>query len=299
MPSVFCGETSLFGMRVAFESSHPEALHTAISVLKWNNAASNSSAQSVTIVLVADEVNPPGADRLRIEGSRLVVARDRILLEADGERGRGSCRFPLAAMGSEAFDEAITTTVLFLVAQAGRTPVHASAVIVGGRAVVLAGRSGSGKSALAMAANRAGLSVLSEDSVFVQREPSFCVWGLGGAIHLLDKDALAGFGGGTRLRAGRLKRAVPMTLHQCKADDAVLCVLAPGERVTLEGLDPEDAVQELTEAPEPGYEFYGSRMKDAIRAIANRGCWWLTLSKDPNAAIATLIGAFSGGGNRG
>jgi hypothetical protein len=203
------------------------------------------------------------------------------------------CTFPVAAVNSEAFAEAINTIVLFLVARAGRIPVHASAIIIDDRALVLAGRSGSGKSALAMAANQAGLPVLSEDSVFVQLEPSFFLWGLPEAIHLLERDAPPGIEGATRVRRGRVKRAYPVANCRTGADNGVLCVLAQGDRVTLEPSDREQAVRALTQRPEPGYDFYGRRMEDAVRAIAARGCWRLSLSKDPKAAITTLVEAFS------
>lgn len=292
MPSSFCGEIRLFGIRVALECDHPAVLQKALSGIgRWNNAAPCSSSEVVTIALVADDANA-SSDRFEVRGKRLETARNAIRIEADGERGFGTCWFPFSAIGKEALDDAIKTAILFLVAQAGRTPIHASSIIVGGRAVVLAGRTGSGKSTLAMAAHQLGLPVLSEDSVFVQTEPSFCVWGLGGAIHLLDDDAPRGFAG-TRVRSGRLKRTFPITAHQARADEAMLCVLAPGERVMLTKLDPKEAVQALTEMPEPGYDFYGSRMERAIRAVADGGCWRLTLSKQSDAAIAALVHSFS------
>ena len=49
----------------------------------------------------------------------------------------------------------------------------------------------------------------------------------------------------------------------------------------------------LTEAPEPGFDYYGAQFERAIRAIAAGGCWRLMLSGDPDAAIATLIAAFA------
>jgi energy-coupling factor transporter ATP-binding protein EcfA2 len=166
-------------------------------------------------------------------------------------------------------------------------------VIVADRAVVLAGSSGSGKSTLALAGSRAGLPVLSEETVFVQTAPSFCVWGLPGAVHLLETDIANGVSGKVRVRSGRVKQAIPIGWHRCMAEDAVLCMLERGEKVGIERFDPEEAVRMLTEGPEPGYDFYGSRAEEAIRAIANRGCWRLMLSRDPDAAIATVIAAFS------
>lgn len=294
MPSSFCGEAAIFGIRVAIQSDGHDVLQAALSVLrKWNNPAPQSSSESVAIALIADDASPTMVDSLRIRGMQLQSVQDGISIEADGLRGWGTCRFPPSTATGEAFEDAIRTVVLFLVAQRGRIPVHASAVVVGGRALVLAGRSGAGKSALAMAANRRGIAVLAEDTVFVQTEPSFCLWGLGGAIHLLEADAPPGIEE-TRVRSGRLKRAVPIASHQQKADEAVLCVLTHGEQAMLEQFDPEGAVRLLTQVAEPGYEFYGSRMDDAIRAIASRGCWRLTLSKDADAAIAALVRSFSG-----
>jgi hypothetical protein len=293
MPSRFCGETALFGIRVAFESNHAEALSAALARFRQWNCAESLSPASVYIALVADEEKGTAADCTRIEGRRLDIVDDGVRLCADGEEGRGMCTFPAAAAKSQALTEAINTIVLFLVAQAGRIPVHASAIVVDGRALVLAGRSGSGKSALAMAADQAGLPVLSDDSVFVQLEPSFCLWGLPEAIHLSEKDGPPGIEGATRIRGGRVKRAYPTTNCRTRADSGVLCVLAPRDRVTLEPLDREAAVRTLTQQPEPGYDFYGRRMEDAVRAIAAGGCWRLSLSKDPKAAIRALVEAFS------
>ena len=52
-------------------------------------------------------------------------------------------------------------------------------------------------------------------------------------------------------------------------------------------------VATLTAAPEPGFDYYGAQSERAIRAIAAGGCWRLTLSGDPDAAITALIDAFT------
>ena len=90
------------------------------------------------------------------------------IVTADTARRHGACAFPSGAEAGEAFAEAINTVVLFLVAHAGRTPVHASAFMRRDMAVVLAGRSGAGKSTLALAALKAGFPILSEDTIFVR-----------------------------------------------------------------------------------------------------------------------------------
>jgi hypothetical protein len=293
MPSTFSAETTLFGIGISFQSNDPEALRHALSAFPQEDCTGSSGERPVRIVLVADEANVPTVDSSQINGRRLEVVDQGLTVKADGERGRGICIFQPVAVGSEPFANAINTVVLFLVAQAGRIPLHASAVIVHGRVLVLAGRSGTGKSALAMAADRAGLPVLSEDTVFLQLQPSLCVWGRAEFAHLSEKDVPAGVAGGIRVRSGRVKRAIPI-LHRCrKADRAMLFLLTGGDRVVFQRLDPEDAVRELTRNPEPGYEFYGARQEEAIHALAAKGCWQLSLSGDPNEAIAALVRAFA------
>jgi len=293
MPSTFSAETTLFGIGVSFQSNDPEALRRALSAFPQEDGTGSSGARPVHIVLVADDANVPSVDSLQIDGRRLEVVDDGITVKADGERGRGTCIFRPIAVDSEPFANAINTVVLFLIAQAGRIPLHASAVIVHGRALVLAGRSGTGKSALALAADRAGLPVLSEDTVFLQLQPSLCVWGRAEFVHLAEEDVPAGVAGGIRVRSGRVKKAIPI-LHRCRrADRAILFLLTEGDRVIFQKLDPEDAVRALTRDPEPGYEFYGAHLEEAIRALAAKGCWRMRLSTEPDEAIAALVRAFS------
>lgn len=282
----------MFGVGIVFQSNHAEALRRALSAFPQEECAGSSCGQLVHIVLVADDSDVAPIDFRRITGRRLEVVDGGTAIKADGESGRGSCVFHPAAVNSEPFANAIDTIVLFLVAQAGRIPLHASAIIVHERALILAGRSGSGKSALAMAADRAGLPILSEDTVFVQLRPSFCAWGRAEFVHLSENDAPSGVRGGVRVRSGRVKRAIPI-VHRChKADRTMLFLLTHGDRVIFRRLGPENAVHALTRDLEPGYDFYGAGMEEAIRALAAGGCWQLSLSKDPDEAIAALVRSF-------
>jgi hypothetical protein len=52
------------------------------------------------------------------------------------------------------------------------TPVHCSAVVSGGRGVLICGASGTGKTTLAYACARSGLQVLSDDVVHVRMDPA-------------------------------------------------------------------------------------------------------------------------------
>lgn len=295
MPSGFFGNTTVLGIDISFESDSEQALNVALAIFPGtNDRASSSPRPSVYVVLTAIHADDASAVEHRITGKQLHIARRGITLKADGESCSGICSFCMDVTDSEIFREAINTLVLFLVAQTGRTPVHASAVMIGDCAYVLAGRSGSGKSLLALAAQRVGLPVLAEDTVFVQLHPSFRVWGLAERIYVRENDAPPGSQGQMRLRSGRLKRGLPITRIQHSADKSALCVILRGDRVTLDPLSPDRAVRALKDRAEPGYNFYGTRMEEAIRAIAAGGCWQLVLSRDPDAAIAALIDRFVG-----
>lgn len=293
MPSGFLGSATVLGSGVVFESNVLEALNAALEIFPSPADCSDAAPEApVYIVLAANHTSHIPPREHRICGKRLHIAHAGISLEADGEHGCATCTFCLDAIGTALFRETVHTAALFLVAQRGRTPVHASAVVIGNCACVLAGRSGSGKSSLALAANSAGLPVLAEDTVFVQLDPALRIWGLAGDVHILENTAPPGTEARTRLRSGRLKYAVPIARARPSADSATLYVLARGDQVSLDPLPPETAVRMLTSEPESGYEFYGHRMEDAIRAIAGGGCWQLTLADDPNAAIARLIENF-------
>jgi hypothetical protein len=293
MPSGFFGRAVVLGIGVVFESNIPDALNSALEVFPdCNDDGTALPAPPVYVVLTADHHTHTPTREHQVCGKRLRIADNGIRILADGECGRASCSFRVDVIGSELFREAVSTATLFLATHRGRVPVHASAVLIGDHAYVLAGRSGSGKSTLALAGTRAGLPMLAEDTVFVQLEPAFRIWGASGHIHVFEKDAPAGTVARPRLRSGRLKLAVPIGDVRYSGNKAVLCVIAHGESVRLEPLSCDDAVDQLTGKLEPGYDLFAPRMEEAIRAIAVGGCWRLTLSQDSDAAIAALIDSF-------
>jgi hypothetical protein len=286
------GDTSLFGIRVMFDAGNRDLLATALALFPRNDDALGC-VDSVYVVLRTYDVNERVAESALLAHRQLSIVRDGIFLQVDGERGRGACVFPREAVASDAAKDAITTTVLFLVAQTGRIPVHASAVMLGETAIVMAGKSGAGKSVMALAANRMGLPVLSDDTVYVQMSPRFRVWARPHAIHVFEKDVADDAQGEMRFRTGRWKRGVPVAVPRGSADRSALCVLARGERVTLEAMRIEEAVDALTRMPEPGFDVYGQRAEAAMRALAKGGCWRLTLASNPDAAMSAVIAALA------
>ncbi len=292
---------SLFGIRVEFESNSEEAIAIARECISRGNQTlfSNADERTIYIVLTMYDVNrPPAQDREHVDSTSLTLNFEGVKVWANPLSGRGMCEFPPGSEHGEPFSEAINTVALYLVAQAGRIPVHAAAIMLEDVAVVLAGSSGAGKSSLAMAAAQAGLDVLSEDTVFVQCEPKLRLWSRTEAIHVFENDAPAGAEGGMRLRSGRWKKVLPLATRRDYADSARLCVLARGDELSLKPMVADDAIIALTANPEPGYEFYGARAVEAVRLLAEQGAWQLTLSRSPREAIALIRQVFAPGDSR-
>jgi hypothetical protein len=290
MPSEFAHHAalSLFGVRVRVESNSESAIIAAQGRISLGEQADslNDDQETVYIVLSSYAVNEPRercADG--VNANSLYLAFGQITVRADAESGRGICEFPDDCEFDRVFAEALDTIVLFLVAHAGRIPIHASAFMLQDTAIVLAGPSGSGKSTLALAAAQVGLTVLSEDTVFVQPAPKLRLWSRTEAIHVFEKDAPAEASGAMRYRSGRWKKILPVHKPQNFADKAVLCVLSAGYGLSLTPMAPNDAVTAVTANPEPGFDLYGARSVEAARLLAGHGAWRLTLSKSPRDAI--------------
>jgi hypothetical protein len=184
--------------------------------------------------------------------------------------------------------EVLDPLLFFLLAQSDRTPVHAAGVMIGDRAVALAGPSGSGKSTLALAAMEQGLAVLSDDTLYIQLRPQLRVWGVRRPLHVFPHDAPR-FTGAVRLRRGKLKTVVPLgsAASRPHADKAALVVLRRGEALDLAPLDCEEALSSLGPL-EPGFDLFAEESAEALNALAQGGAWRLTLTQDPGAAIDVL-----------
>jgi hypothetical protein len=298
MPSGFPHRAafSLFCVRAIIESNSENALRAALACFSRSESGdvSNADALTIYVTLKVYDVHEHREINSKFTSANAVcVSFDGVSVRADPESGHGVCELVEGDEVGVSFREAFNTVVVFLVAQAGRIPLHASAFMLGNRAVVLAGRSGSGKSTLVLAAARAGLRVLSEDTVFVQLSPKLRLWSWMEAIHVFERDAPGSQEGSMRFRSGRWKRGIPMNDRQDFADDALLCVLEHGCRVAISSITALEAIDALTAAPEPGYEFYGARSVDAATALTRNGAWRLTLSKEPRDAVALICRTFA------
>ena len=185
--------------------------------------------------------------------------------------------------------EVLDPLVLFLAARRGRVPLHAAAIECAGLAILLMGPSGAGKSSLALAADRAGWTVLAEDTVFVQRESSFKVRGLPGPAHLLPCDS-GELSAGVRFRNGKLKQAIPLRNSQpgwLVASRATVCLLDRGEAVGLDRVEPFEALRQMGRL-ESGFDLLADDIRAVSELLARDGAWRLTLSTNPAEAIECL-----------
>ncbi|MGH7551764.1 MAG: hypothetical protein ACREMQ_01895, partial [Longimicrobiales bacterium] len=195
-------DAPVLGIPVRYESNSPTVIAIAESVFgQWRTLdrtpelIASRSAQIRVMVVDGEEgheehapfrYHVPDADRV------IVTTRGSVGL-ADGRRREGVIyATPALVRDREHFRynmlEAVTLAVL---SRQDRTPFHAAALMRGDTALLLAAPSGLGKSTLAYAGARAGLKVLAEDLVFLQRRP-LRVWGWPGALHL-PADAAAHF----------------------------------------------------------------------------------------------------------
>jgi hypothetical protein len=221
---------------------------------------------------------------ITVEGSRLRLSGRGISGCADAAARKATAVVPSEIVNDPAaFADLLDTLLLFILTRNGRSPVHASAFMLGERAVVLAGRSGSGKSTLALAAAEGGHAVLSDDIVFVQQQPKFAIWGFPRPIHVFADDAPEGQHA-MRIRAGKVKAALPLAKAALKAEKCALVLLDRGTDLALDPIDPCAAIESLMDL-DPGFDLLERESREALAALAAGGAWRLTLSDDPRAAI--------------
>lgn len=194
--------------------------------------------------------------------------------------------------------EALT---LALLTQSDRMPLHAAALARDGRALLLAGPSGVGKSTLTWTAARAGWAVLAEDVVYVQTRPSLRVWGLPGHLHLPPEVAsrIPGLHATPAVRLPNGKTKVAIDLARLGAlpsvplsDEVVVCILSrTGGDAALERLSPADTTRRLENEGESGFDVFADRIRPALATLAAGGGWHLDLGDDAADALPLLVRA--------
>lgn len=181
--------------------------------------------------------------------------------------------------------------------QVGLMAVHGSALVRNGRAVLLRGPSGTGKTTLAYAGARSRFQALAEDVVWIDLETG--IWrGLPWFFHLLPEAArlfpeLEGLPAVLE-SAGKIKLEVDLdtvrpgsTAAEAEPGPVVLLERAPGRGSTLEPLAPPEALEAWRRCPaglEEDFPGYDGRVADLLRD----GAWRLRLGSDLEETLDLL-----------
>jgi hypothetical protein len=164
------------GFPLAIETNSPEVL--AAAAVSWPETQGSFSAPRLRMrVVVAPTENsqPPPAPRYRAQGSFLCLAADTShFASCDLEAATAVCWVSdaLAANHTLFRFHYLEGIVYSLLSYQRLTPVHASCVAAGEKGALLCGPPGTGKSCLAFACARAGLSFVSDDVGYLLRGDS-------------------------------------------------------------------------------------------------------------------------------
>lgn len=282
---------SPLGVTLRVKASHSRLLRAVTIACRGWEAPADPDGPMLELSLKVGPVSVEGPELVvRTDGLELAI-RGNVEAHADAGNGRAWCRVTRAdALDDPAFRESVLDCmILWLLTRHGRTPIHASSFIAGRTAILLAGPSGSGKSCLALAAHAAGFALLSDDTVYLETDRRFRVWGIPRPVHLFPEDAPQYERAPTRLRNGKRKRAIilPPQPRPVVAEAATLCVLDRGTRVALEPLAPLAAIEALGPL-EPGFDLLAREIHAGLRRVTWNGAWRLTLGVDPAQAVALL-----------
>jgi hypothetical protein len=179
--------------------------------------------------------------------------------------------------------------------------VHAAVIARGPTALLLAGPAGTGKSTLALQAQRQGLDVLSDDVTYVQLKPVYRVWGdVPGRVYLVsDAEAhfpeLAGHAP-TLLANGTEKLLVRFNYDWSGpggrapvAAQAGVCLLERnGGHAKLATATRDEVRTFLRSELGIAHTLFGDGVYDAVDSLAADGGWKLSLSGDPKDAMPFL-----------
>jgi hypothetical protein len=288
---------SILGIPVTFETDAAEILEAIRAAYDPADilSASPPNGPRVRLVATADleaaSIGEPVSVNLP-EWHRLVVRWGGGEARADAIRGEAFARVRRGVADAEGFRESVLDHLaLFLVTNLDRHPLHAAGIERGGKAVLLIGSSGLGKSSLTYAAMRAGWRVLADDAVYVQRAPHRRIWGMPRRIHL-PAEAVRHFPeleGARPVRRpdGRRKIAVDIAASSRApvpwSGEVGLCLLSRSSAQPLpERLSPADAVTEMRATLHGGFGRFAESLDECVASLAGAGtCWRLPVTAAP------------------
>lgn len=286
-------ELAPLGVPLRMECAPAMAEAIAAASRGWEGCAERSSTPLRLRIEASPTLSGTGDVTIRADSDRLALRAPGAVARVEVGDGFAGCAISAQYLESphDLRQDVLEPLVLMMLTRRDRTPLHAAAFIADGLAILLAGRTGAGKSCLARAADAAGFQVLSEDTVYVQLIPHLRIWGWPVAAHLLPQDS-PDRTGPTRLRGGTVKHVVTLrsASHAAIAcDRAVLCLLsrAPDGEVVLAPL-PVAEVEERLWPLDEGFDLMPGPIAKALALLATGGAWDLRLSDDPSEAVRLL-----------
>jgi hypothetical protein len=179
----------LHGVRITVEADPVVVAALETRFARFPRANMAASDLTITYRAVADAahhvVSPPPSTARSVyrspagdvvcyddEGDRLSIVRgDRLRLQYEPARGRAVVSVVETAVESRLLAHALPTLVLMeALRRRGRYGLHAAAVALDGKGLLLAGDGGTGKSTMALALARAGFGFLADDLVFLTHD---------------------------------------------------------------------------------------------------------------------------------
>lgn len=298
---------SVLGVPFRLETNSPEILELAGATYEPVRDAAASAPPTLAVrILAAPEqggrpLRPPIVGLP--EWHRLELDLGAGTGRADALRGEAEARISRDAVRAPGFREwVLDHLVLFLVTNVDRTPLHVGGIVRHGKALLLAGPSGRGKSSLTYAAMLDGCQVLADDAVYLEKRAGRRLWAVARDIHL-PVEATRHFpelvGAPRHVRAdGRTKIAVPVPPPARAAvpwtGPVGLCFLgdadAPGRP---ERLARAAAEREMREALQGGFTRFERAAEDCVPTLIEGGCWRLPVTAAPRELVRRLDDMFS------
>lgn len=298
-------ELPVLGRRVLFQSNSSAVLEAVDrSFGSWARLAESfqDSTPVCRVRLFVEEGEEPSerpaVRYLLPEPNRLIFSTGKSVGVAEVDRGEAYAFVTTGFVARDTYFRygVIEALTLKLVIGTGRHPVHAATVVRNGRALLLAGPSGVGKSTLAYAASRAGLEVRGDEAAYVQRDPALRVWGMPGTLRLSTLGALH-FPELSEVPPivslnGKQKVVVDLDIEDdvlSPVEEAAVCILSKGhDTALLERLKPSVVFDFLTSRVESGFDINPAEGKRVAQQLAGNGGWRVKLSDDPFDAVPLI-----------